>query len=943
MTTFLSKLFKPKWQNKHLPTRIDAIKALDANNEEEQSILSEIAKNDTHEDARAAAIQKLNQSTVLVELHKNATPQTQKVIEQRLYELADAQSLTIYDLILDVNLLTEMIVKSNTPDNFIRGLAHIEDSKALLTIAQSSKTSKIRQAAAELIETEEQLQFLTQTAKSKDKSVYQIAKNKLSKIKDFQKEQQHTQERIESILNAIEEHATTENLKLYEAKLTSLQQRWEPLTTKADTLQAQRFETAQTKCATKLNDLVQEQQAIEEESRLAKVGGDEQEATLLTLQDTLEKFRTQAASFQALSALDAIIKTQETRWLEATRHNKVDKTKHKHYQVLMSELRHYLNALKAAKENDEALSELVTEINHSKKSDTRQLNKLIALLNKLLNKIDWPEQFSLPDSLEAAHTALGKSADLKAALAKSAKQASEEIDKLIATLDKALEDRQIKASSHAYKKIQGLISQVDPAQASRVHNQLILRLNQLNDLRDWQGYASVPRQTELCELMEKLADTHLDPQEKANRIKAMQKEWKSLGGATDKALWDRFKAAADKAFEPCKEFFDEQRSLKSTNLERRKTLIEQLKTFLEKTDWNQPDWKLAEQINRKARTDWKEAYPVDFKENKTYQSEFNALLAKLDSNLNEERERNIALKSAIVEKAKKLIDEDNLETAINEAKQLQTEWKSIGITDHKQDRKLWKEFRLSCDQIFARRDQARESRREESEAAFKEGETFCQEVEAFIQESNDASLEILKASLADFRKRFKQLPPVPKNKLETLNKRFESAIKEIKSAIIQAENKTYLEQLNSLKERSKLCRQVYLDKDNADINILDQSFNNTPALPSSLENKTKSLWISVKAGSVHQDFIVDESDARNLCIRCEIAAGIDSPDSDKELRMQLQVSRLSEGMSSQNENLSREDQLKALLEEWYLKVGISSDAFDALESRIDKAVSHLLV
>ena len=45
-----------------------------------------------------------------------------------------------------------MIIKSENPDAFIRGLARIEDPEALYEIATSSKTSKIRQASAELIE-----------------------------------------------------------------------------------------------------------------------------------------------------------------------------------------------------------------------------------------------------------------------------------------------------------------------------------------------------------------------------------------------------------------------------------------------------------------------------------------------------------------------------------------------------------------------------------------------------------------------------------------------------------------------------------------------------------------------------------------------------------------------------------------------------------------------
>ena len=72
-------------------------------------------------------------------------------------------------------------------------------------------------------------------------------------------------------------------------------------------------------------------------------------------------------------------------------------------------------------------------------------------------------------------------------------------------------------------------------------------------------------QEELCVAMERLVETHIDPADKADKIKAMQQEWKRLGGTGDQALWNRFKTAADKAFEPCALFFAEQKQLKEAS------------------------------------------------------------------------------------------------------------------------------------------------------------------------------------------------------------------------------------------------------------------------------------------------------------------------------------------------------------------------------------------
>ena len=178
-----------------------------------------------------------------------------------------------------------------------------------------------------------------------------------------------------------------------------------------------------------------------------------------------------------------------------------------------------------------------------------------------------------------------------------------------------------------------------PAKAIKIHQQLNLRIKQLNELRDWQGYAATPRQEELCELMERLAEQNIPPQDKAKKIKAMQSEWKTLGGAADEQLWQRFKTASDKAYEPCKVYFNEQTALKSNNLKRRETLITQLETFISENDWEHADWKAADQINRKAREEWRSAFPVDHKQNRPLQQRFNQLLSQLDEHLAGEREK----------------------------------------------------------------------------------------------------------------------------------------------------------------------------------------------------------------------------------------------------------------------------------------------------------------
>ncbi|MDX1451834.1 MAG: DUF349 domain-containing protein [Oleiphilaceae bacterium] len=946
MATFLSKLFKPKWQNKHLPTRIEAIQALNENSDEDQQVLQELASNDPHHQARSAAISKITNSQFLITLHgKTEADDLKRSIESRLQQLANAQSLTLFDLILDANLLAEMIIKSEQPDVFINGLAHIESPEALLQIAQQSKTSRMRQAAAELLETEQHLSSLVNAAKSKDKSVYQIAKQKLNRIRNELKQREMHQEAVEKILSELQDLSQTDNLQLYDAKLENLTQRWDQHKSEASEADQARFNTLSEQCKQRSQQLKHEQEQAEEAERLARAGGDEQAATLLLLQDTLERFQQQVAAPQDTSALDALIKTQETRWLEATRHSQVEKARAKQYENMMRTLRHYLQALRSLNEHQPALLQSIEQFGQAR-DDASVLASCTKQIKDCLQQIDWPSQFAQPDVIERAHKTLGKSDDLKQALAENAKKLQSEIHTLLADLDKELEDKQVKASAKLVKTIQNKLSKLDGRRAEKFQPQLSLYIKQLNELRDWQSFAASPRQEALCLEMERLADTALEPQVKADKIRAMQKEWKTLGGANDETLWQRFKSAADRAYEPCQVYFEEQKRLKANNLERRQTIIEQLDTFLTENDWDHADWRAADKINQRARQEWKAAFPVDYKSNKPLQQQFNALLKTLDGHLDAERNRNHERKEAIATQAEALIEQEDLNAAIQSAKELQKQWQQVGITAHKVDRALWKRFRTACDAIFARRDQARNEREEALGANLEAAEDLIKQAEASLTE-HAKDLNALKKYQSECRQQFKQLQQVPKQHQAELNERFQKLMDTYSATIRGLQNEQLKLGWEHTATIAEMCRNVYLQHqtgavDREQLEAAEQRIqSSTEYLDPTLAEAMRSLWIGVKANSLPKASIIDAADARELCIRAEVAAGIDSPESDKELRMQLQVSRLSEGLSNKAKHGTREEQLQTVLHDWYQKVGPTQSEYEALELRIQRCVATL--
>ena len=98
------------------------------------------------------------------------------------------------------------------------------------------------------------------------------------------------------------------------------------------------------------------------------------------------------------------------------------------------------------------------------------------------------------------------------------------------------------------------------------------------ELKDWQGFVAAPKREALCEQMEVLAaDTLMLPQVKADKIQALQQEWRELGSAAaNKTLWDKFKQAADLAYEPCKVWFAAQNEVRNYNQTQKAVICSEL-------------------------------------------------------------------------------------------------------------------------------------------------------------------------------------------------------------------------------------------------------------------------------------------------------------------------------------------------------------------------------
>lgn len=760
-------------------------------------------------------------------------------------------------------------------------------------LAIGGLTAGIRSEAAEALTEKATLQRVQKLAKGKDKGVYQIVRQKLQRIRDDEDRQRKLAETIQTIVRHAVEQARSDDTKLFEARLDALLQKWTDVEAQASQEQTTEFLQAVHQCRERLREM----QAEKDQLRHQQEQKSQRAETLSLLEDTLDELKHQDPDLEpSLASLDALQKTQENRWLEATRDAQVEKQEQKTYENLMQSLRGYISAVKRlGQHRDEIMALQATD--SSDTDDSKQTDQA----SVILENVDWPRDFRRPTVLDTLNRIAGKPRPAKTDKPDSEEQKAmaDSLRQVLDKLEEALEAKQLKESRQHFKAAQQLAKGLDHRHGKSLQPRMHLLGGQLRELTDWQGFATRPKQESLCEQMEYLANQPMEPEAKAERIKELQNEWRGLGGSSDRDLWSRFKQASDQAYEPCKAYFSAKSGLKQANLETRKMICDQLGTFLDNADWNNIDWKAAERIHQTAREEWKAAWPVEFRDNRPVQKRFDDLLKQLEAPLDTERKKNEALKQGIVERAEALIEHEPLGDAMNQAKALQTEWTSIGITRHREDRKLWQAFRKACDQIFARRDARRD---EQEQLSRKADEKAGPILDASQSAGSDSTLDGLKATLSE---------------LDSL--RNEPLSADSRDRVGQERSR-----LSGLVSTRQLQEQI--DTWKSWINSRSSSALDSDALPQH--------WAGLAAD-------VGQPDPVELVIRAEILAEVASPAEDQGRRMEIQVQRLAEGMGNASSGSDKSRQLEMLVANWCLVQPVDVVS-EPLAERLGKALEAVL-
>jgi hypothetical protein len=215
----------------------------------------------------------------------------------------------------------------------------------------------------------------------------------------------------------------------------------------------------------------------------------------------------------------------------------------------------------------------------------------------------------------------------------------------------------------------------------------------------------------LCEEVEAInlleIKSFRDFDERADKIVALQKMWRTLGFAPKKQnnkVYQRFREACDSFFEKKRTFYADNKEIQLNNLQLKNELCIQAESLQESTEWKSTSDALI-----KLQKEWKEVGPVPRKQSEKTWKRFRKACdhffnrkSEFFANLDTSYEDNLKAKIAVIEELEKFEPGTDVQAAFERLKELQRKWTEIGFVPFNKKEEITNRYRSALNKEFDR-------------------------------------------------------------------------------------------------------------------------------------------------------------------------------------------------------------------------------------------------
>jgi hypothetical protein len=681
---------------------------------DERDLLNEIAREDTDSRVRRAAVAKLMDPAALASVARDdadeavraqANGMLRDIALESFEGLGEAEGLAAVDALGDTKTLVSLAKKAPREATAQRALARITDVHALGSIARHSEHETVRRAAFDALPDHAEILAVALNSEFKDPTLAAVERisdrDELEQIAARAKNKSAAK-RARGILREQDESAAAAELEAKEAREAA-----DAAAAAADAARAAEIDPA-------------------EAERIARDEADRQA--------TLERARVEEAE-----------RLREQDELAARRREEQDAAARARQEAAEEAARREIERRSArlAELADEATrAAAIEDLPSARRQFTLVRREWSALGGGPAGDPDIVARYASADAVFTARDAAAHEEDQRAR-----REALTRLQQMVGRIEPmaARPDLSLKAGERALKDIRTALGTIPQLPSKRDYDEIVRRLKaaqtalmpkvqELRDVADWQRWANVGIQEQLCEKMEALKAVE-DPEEIAKQVRELQQQWRQAADvprAQGEALWRRFKAAHDEAWTRCESHFAAQAEARAENLAKKVALCERAESLAESTNWIQT----ADEIKR-LQAEWKAIGPVSRGQEKSIWERFRGacdrFFTRRHADLAERKTvwaANLAKKDALIAQVEALRESTDWEASANEIKRLQAEWKTIGPVKKTRSEALWQRFRGACDQFFMRYAQRHDIARVERIAA---REAICAELEALAR------------------------------------------------------------------------------------------------------------------------------------------------------------------------------------------------------------------
>ncbi|MCC5860139.1 MAG: DUF349 domain-containing protein [Ectothiorhodospiraceae bacterium] len=799
--------------------------------------------------------------------------------------------------------------------------------RLLEEVALHDRVSRVRQRAAGRLQAREALERVWRAARGQDARVARVARQRLDELESVEARVSAARDAHEQLCVEAERLSESLPLEAVEAAVQRLRNRWDSQAVPASAERTQRFQRALDAALQQLQADRARRQPVQARIRaLDELAAEVTRANaemVTEVQHALEKLEREPLPGPVPADLQPTLRRAEER------------------------LQHWLEDMRAWFAHQGSIEAMLDALDDPAEQGNPVHRRH---LQEQLDALPWRTALPEPEVLHQARERLrtvDRPAQVKAAAAPDHREASlqpvrQALQAVLPEAATALDEGDLRRARRLLNRAQHKAESLPRRERQQVDEQLRPLLARAQELQDWRRFAVLPKQEALCERMEALAAEPLVPQEQVDAIKALRAEWKALGGSDSREsrkLWERFQAAAEQAFEPCRAWYQAQREERKRHLRERERIVGQLERFLETEGWDDTPVKDLERIHATAKAEWRAASPVDPQAARGLKRRFRKAMDRLGEVLGAHRQSIREEKKHLLEEARSLADQDDLGAAAARARELQARWRELPPLPTGEERRRHRELRAVCDRVFQRlRDRDVDQGRQQQQGR-QAAELLCQRLEDAVAGHPEAAA--LQRLLSEVRREWSGLPPRSRQSVEKRFRKAEAAVNRQLDALRRA---AWVDSLEPLQRAAGLVREAeaLAQGGTSSSEALGEAWERLPA--DIADDTLRQRWdeamaLYAQGGGFDAGRLERvESERRRLCVELEILAGVDSPEADRELRMRLQVERLSASLGSQPSETVHTDGLEQLVQDWYRLGPWPLDVDGAWETRFHKAL-----